>query len=223
MYLMRDGEGTALYVGKAKNLRKRLTAYRVANPSRMKRRHLRLLRETAAIEFELCEDEASALAREADLLLDLRPRFNRVGTWPAPRRHVVWRVEGGNVTLAVSEEVGVGWQWIGPMGSGRALSLRAALVRLLWLAACPERGLAGMPWGWAHGRLPEEVTLGLDGIAGAESALEALFCGDGGPLHVLLCERLTGIASPSEAAVMAEDLERLDRVTPPVMAGAEGD
>jgi excinuclease UvrABC nuclease subunit len=44
VYLMRDRADSVLYVGKAKNLRKRLASYRVANPERLPRRHLRLLR-----------------------------------------------------------------------------------------------------------------------------------------------------------------------------------
>lgn len=34
VYLMRDGTDTVVYVGKAKNLRKRLGSYRTANPDR---------------------------------------------------------------------------------------------------------------------------------------------------------------------------------------------
>src|SRR5215472_1310343 len=82
VYLMRDAANTVLYVGKAKSLRKRLASYRVANPDRLPRRHLRLLRAVEHIEFEECVDEPSALARESELLLSLRPRFNRAGTWP---------------------------------------------------------------------------------------------------------------------------------------------
>ena len=43
VYLMQDAAGLVLYVGK-KNLRQRLSHYRVAKPDRMGRRHLRLLR-----------------------------------------------------------------------------------------------------------------------------------------------------------------------------------
>jgi excinuclease UvrABC nuclease subunit len=43
---MRNGTGAVLYVGKAKNLRQRLGSYRVANPERVPRRHLRLMRES---------------------------------------------------------------------------------------------------------------------------------------------------------------------------------
>ena len=72
VYLMRDVADTVLYVGKAKNLRKRLGSYRVANPDRMPRRHLRMLRAVVRVELRECPDEASALA--------LRPKFNRAGT-----------------------------------------------------------------------------------------------------------------------------------------------
>src|SRR5215471_15380050 len=82
VYLMRDAVDTVLYVGKAKNLRKRLGSYRVANPDRMKRRHLRLLWVVARIDLLICDTEESALARESELLKSFRPRFNRAGTWP---------------------------------------------------------------------------------------------------------------------------------------------
>src|SRR5215212_8888373 len=80
VYLMRDSSEAGLYVGKAKNLRQRLAHYRVANPDRLRRRHLRLLHAVRRIELEELFDEAAALAREAELLLKLRPRFNRAGT-----------------------------------------------------------------------------------------------------------------------------------------------
>src|SRR5947209_6768386 len=86
VYLMRGAGETVLYVGKAKNLRKRLGSYRVANPDRMPRRRLRLLRAVVKIELQECADESAALAREAELLRTLRPRFNRAGTWPGTPR-----------------------------------------------------------------------------------------------------------------------------------------
>src|SRR5438445_8186602 len=92
VYLMRDEGDAVLYVGKAKNLRKRLASYRVANPDRKPRRHLRLLRAVARVELQECPDESAAMTRESELLRGLRPRFNRVGTWPGPPRFVGWRV-----------------------------------------------------------------------------------------------------------------------------------
>src|SRR3989442_15291991 len=91
VYLIRDACDVILYVGKAKNLRKRLGSYRVANPDRMPRRHLRLLRNVARIELQECPDESSASARESEILRTVRPKFNRAGTWPAPPRFFAWR------------------------------------------------------------------------------------------------------------------------------------
>lgn len=77
------GEGI-LYVGKARNLRRRLAAYRVANPERLPRRLIRLLHQVTRIEWDLCPSEAAASHREAELIAALNPRFNRAGTaWPA--------------------------------------------------------------------------------------------------------------------------------------------
>lgn len=89
VYLMRDAADRVLYVGKAKNLRQRLQNYRVANPDRMPRRHLRMVREVARIEFQFCPSEAAALKRESKLLLSLKPRFNRAGVWPGKTRFLV--------------------------------------------------------------------------------------------------------------------------------------
>lgn len=76
------GEGV-LYVGKARNLRKRLASYRVANPERMPRRTIRLLNQVTRIEWDECPDEAAACLREEQLICVLAPKFNRAGkVWP---------------------------------------------------------------------------------------------------------------------------------------------
>lgn len=179
VYLMRGLDDAVLYVGKAKNLRKRLASYRVANPERMLRRHLRLLQAVVRIELEECADELTALAREAELLRTLKPRFNRAGTWrPAPR-FLAWRCESDRLELAVMELPETGWRSHGPLGSG-AVVLQAVLARLLWVAAHPGRGIAGLPVGWAHGQVygtieicrgpgTEEVLNALDRLCGGRN------------------------------------------------------
>lgn len=130
VYLMRDVAGEVLYVGKALTLRKRLACYRVANPDRLPRRHLRLLRLASRIDVEECGSEAAALQREAELLRTLRPRFNRAGTWPSPPRHFSWKLEEGCLWLAVASEPVESWSTRGPWGRKAAL-IRDALARLL--------------------------------------------------------------------------------------------
>jgi predicted GIY-YIG superfamily endonuclease len=212
VYLMRGADETVLYVGKAKNLRKRLGSYRVANPERMPRRHLRMLRAVVRIELEECADEVSALAREAELLRLLKPRFNRAGTWRPPPRFLVWRVESDRLELAVTEMPEAGWRTHGPLGSG-AVVLQAVLARLLWAAAHPGRGIAGLPVGWAHGQFEgnieicrgpgtEEVMIALDGLfAGRVEGLNAF--GDW-----VRSKQLAGASAFEQTAVVA-DLEWL--------------
>ena len=93
VYLMcGEGEGV-LYVGKARNLRKRLSSYRVANPERFPRRMIRLLHRVTRIEWDECRSEEAARNREEALICVLMPRFNAAGkSWPLEgRARVVWK------------------------------------------------------------------------------------------------------------------------------------
>jgi excinuclease ABC subunit C len=72
-----------LYVGKARNLRKHLGSYRVANPERLPRRIIRLLHRVTRIEWDECPNDTAARYREELLILVLQPRFNAAGkVWP---------------------------------------------------------------------------------------------------------------------------------------------
>lgn len=73
-----DTEGV-LYVGKARNLRRRLSSYRVANPERLPRRTVRLLHCVTRIEFDVCPTIEVATEREALLICVLAPKYNRAG------------------------------------------------------------------------------------------------------------------------------------------------
>lgn len=150
VYLMRDAADAVLYVGKARNLRRRLGSYRVANPDRMPRRHLRLVRAVHRIDLEKCVNEQVALARESALLRTLRPKFNRAGTWPGNPQYIAWRVTAEGLELALSPAPDASWNRHGPISG--VCGVYAILVRLLWCALRPERGLAGMPEGWFEGR-----------------------------------------------------------------------
>ncbi|HSU54972.1 MAG TPA: nucleotide excision repair endonuclease [Candidatus Dormibacteraeota bacterium] len=175
VYLMHGGDDAILYVGKAKNLRKRLTHYRVANPERLPRRHLRMLRAVRRIVFRECANESAALSLESELLRSLKPKFNRAGTWPSKPRFLLWRAEGIHLEFAIGEQPGPEWHAFGPMGS-MVFMLRFLLVRLFWCLSQPELGLAGMPAGWAHGNLPEVVRINLgDSLSEAVALLNGFF------------------------------------------------
>jgi excinuclease ABC subunit C len=75
VYRMIDGRGDVLYVGKAKNIKKRVSAY--ARPG-LDTRIERMIAATRTLEFVVTRTETEALLLEANLIKRLRPRFNVV-------------------------------------------------------------------------------------------------------------------------------------------------
>lgn len=74
VYRMIDARGNVLYVGKAKNIRKRVTSY--ARPAAYDARIARMIAATVTLEFVSTRTETEALLLEANLIKRLRPRFN---------------------------------------------------------------------------------------------------------------------------------------------------
>ncbi len=75
VYRMLNAANDVLYVGKAKNVRKRLASYaRVSAPQPA--RILRMIAATVAVEIVSTGTETEALLLEANLIKQLRPRFN---------------------------------------------------------------------------------------------------------------------------------------------------
>ncbi len=74
VYRMIDGRGDVLYVGKAKNVKKRVQSY--ARPTGLDTRIERMIAATRSLEFVVTRTETEALLLEANLIKRLRPRFN---------------------------------------------------------------------------------------------------------------------------------------------------
>jgi hypothetical protein len=83
VYKMFDDYGHLLYVGKAKNLRRRLMSYRQIKITTLARKSLRLVHQVSEIQWENCRSEKAALTLEKRLLRKLKPPFNVVNTSPA--------------------------------------------------------------------------------------------------------------------------------------------
>ena len=76
VYRMLGANGDALYVGKARVLKKRVAAY--AQLARLPERLRRMVNETVAMEIVTTHTEAEALLLEANLIKRLKPRYNIV-------------------------------------------------------------------------------------------------------------------------------------------------
>ena len=74
VYRMFDTAGEVLYVGKAKNLKNRVTAY--ARGMAHTNAVARMIAETANMEFVTTGTETEALLLESNLIKQLRPRYN---------------------------------------------------------------------------------------------------------------------------------------------------
>ncbi len=74
VYRMLDASQAVLYVGKARNLKARVSNY--ARPSGHSPRIARMIRETASMMFLTTKTETEALLLEQNLIKQLKPRYN---------------------------------------------------------------------------------------------------------------------------------------------------
>ncbi len=76
VYLMRDSVGTILYVGKARDLHKRVSSYRKVSSAVLHNKTRALLSQIENIETILTATEKEALLLEASLIKKHRPKYN---------------------------------------------------------------------------------------------------------------------------------------------------
>lgn len=138
VYRMLGKGGEALYVGKAKNLKKRVVAY--THPERMPGRLRRMIAETASMEVVTTHTEVEALLLESNLIKKLGPRYNillrddksfpyiliaRDHEWPQIVKHRGARSRKG--------------EYFGPFASAGAVNETLSLLqRAFLLRSCPD-------------------------------------------------------------------------------------
>ena len=73
IYLMKDHDGKIIYIGKAKNLKKRVKSYFLKNQNYKTQK---LVENISDIEFILTDNESEAFLLESNMIKKHRPRFN---------------------------------------------------------------------------------------------------------------------------------------------------
>lgn len=213
VYLFRDAEGQVLYVGKAKDLRRRLAGYRNASRRKAHRKMRALVREAASLEVRSHESEKQALLVENELIRTLRPPFNVDGAFAFLYPALGIGSDDGRVLIAFTstpeEWSSLALRWHGCFRSRmRARAAFDALVALFGhlghrepmsrLPAVPLRRGVRLE---AFRKLPPELA----------AAAEAFLAGESMDLLALLFERLLESASARrEAAGVDQQLRTLD-------------
>jgi excinuclease Cho len=143
IYIFRDGEGAALYVGKSVNIRTRVLSHlRTQDEGQM-------LARTRHIDFELCGGEIGALLRESQLIKQLQPVFNQ--KLRRLREMCSLRLAGGRPEVVFAREVDFARTegLYGLFGSRKAalevLRSLAESVRLCCAVIGLEKTAAGRP------------------------------------------------------------------------------
>ncbi|AOZ72590.1 excinuclease ABC subunit C [Boudabousia tangfeifanii] len=75
VYRFRDPEGRVIYVGKAKNLRNRLTSY-FQDPSKLHERTQKMVHTASSVQWTVVGSELEALTLEYSWIKEFSPRFN---------------------------------------------------------------------------------------------------------------------------------------------------
>lgn len=141
VYLMKSAEGTVLYVGKAKNIRKRVKQYFSSSGDNRVQVPI-LLSQLAEVEFVVTSSEEEALLLEANLIKKFRPKYNvllkddrsglcvRVGhEHPWPRIELVRAHEADALPPRI----------FGPYGSsGTGRQIFDLVIRLFQLRQCSD-------------------------------------------------------------------------------------
>ena len=142
VYIMKGRQGHVLYVGKAKNLRKRLSSYQRVNPI-ISPKTVLLLAKVTVIETILTHTEKEAFILEASLIKNHRPRFNieLKDDKSYPRIKVTVSDEWPRVYMA-RRRIKDGSRYFGPYSSSGAMRNTLNMInRLFPLRRCKGKNL----------------------------------------------------------------------------------
>ncbi len=144
VYRMLDAHATVLYVGKAKNLKRRVTSYFGRT---LTRRLQVMVSQIADIEVTVTRTEGEALLLESNLIKSLRPRFNVLlrddKSYPYHLSQHAGRVSRGSPSIAVrARDPG---RFFGPYPSAWAVRETLQLLQKLFPGPPVRRQLLPQP------------------------------------------------------------------------------
>lgn len=138
VYLYKDEAGDVIYVGKAKNVRRRLSNYRNASRKKVHRKMRAIVKAASALEVRLQPSEEDALVLEGELIRSLEPAFNVAGKYSFLYPAIGVVRTGSDTLLCFATDVDAwaehGFRWFGTFSSRpRAKEAFDALIEVLAL------------------------------------------------------------------------------------------
>ncbi len=127
VYLFRDGQGRALYIGTSRNVRTRVRSYFTA--SELRTRMAEMVGIAERIDAVPCAHSLEAEVRELRLIAEHKPRYNRRSRWPERSVWLKLTVEPFPRLSQVRVVRDDGATYLGPVrlrAAGRARGHRAA-------------------------------------------------------------------------------------------------
>jgi excinuclease ABC subunit C len=130
IYQYFDKDGTIIYVGKAKNLKKRVTSYFKANHGQAKT--YVLVRKIVDIQYIVVDSEMDALLLENNLIKKYQPKYNiqlkddKTYPWICIKKEPFPRV------FSTRQMIKDGSKYFGPYPSGRIMQTLLELIRELF-------------------------------------------------------------------------------------------
>jgi len=102
VYRIYDAAGGLLYVGKARDLRRRLAQYRTTRRTKKDRKRRALVRAADRIAWQTSASELEASLTEIGLIQALRPRRNVAGAFPFLYPFIGIQVDGGDTRFCLT-------------------------------------------------------------------------------------------------------------------------
>lgn len=127
IYKYFDRDGTLIYVGKAKNIRKRVSSYFTGQKT--SRKTAELVRRIHRIEFTIAASEQDALLLENSLIKEFQPRFNIDLKDDKTYPYIVIRHEAFPRVFLTRRMIRDGSEYLGPFTSSGKVREMLAFIR----------------------------------------------------------------------------------------------
>ncbi|MGI6711823.1 MAG: GIY-YIG nuclease family protein [Bacillota bacterium] len=153
VYLMMDSRGNIIYIGKAKNLKNRVSQY-FRNQKNRDPKVAEMINHISAFKYFVTDTELDALINECRLIKKIKPRYNRLMKNSGKYIYIKISCEQYPKVIKVNEKADDEAQYFGPFTSPhRVDAVLQYLNESYPIRKCPNPGLVKRPNGCLYQQL----------------------------------------------------------------------